>query len=419
MFQLNKKWVMSMSVALGMGLSAVPSVQAAEWVTTYDAATYLSSGTITFNDWGFTGPNGRNAMDFSSINGFGGPAQGNAADPSGGLGQIQDVVTRDHDWRTPDAPQTVYGDVGSPNVYTNANMDTATNFYQWAYTSPGGSTFNNMMIDYDGDYFVNQNDMNFQFYSYFDYQQEGTTGGLADGRYQTKLAFQPYALSDATGWCGSILASHPNALEAMAGQLTFDVAFDVYQVSPAGKRIFLSTEIIKDFKARSYGELTVDVTTAGGELQQFSASAVVNNTNPTSGNASVGPGTPVDPDYHNIVSFMGGDVIAAGGTCGVLTAEWAAGQRGPGVKRFSSIIDSATDQSSCSAAGGAWSQNAFSGFAFILRADGERTVTYFDEARYGPDPYASPVPVPAAVWLFGSGLVSLGGLAWRKKATAA
>ena len=43
-------------------------------------------------------------------------------------------------------------------------------------------------------------------------------------------------------------------------------------------------------------------------------------------------------------------------------------------------------------------------------------VCVFTLGMYGNDPVVSAVPVPAAVWLFGSGLIGLIGIARRKKA---
>jgi len=410
----------TLRLAILLALGAAPAVQATVWTTTIDSATYGSSGTITFDDWGFTGTGGRTAMDYDAINGFGGLAEGNTLDPTGGVGQIQHVVTTGPDGLTPDAPKTVRGDwaQNSGNVFTNANLDSAANFYRWAYTSPANSVFNNMQIDYDGDYLIGQNDMNFAFYHYFDYQQVGTTGTLPDGRYYTGLAFQPYALTNATGWCGSVMAEHPAALEAMAGQVKFDFAFDVYfqTVNPDGTLSYQysSTEIVPDFQMRSYGDVTVNVTTSGGVKQSFSARAVVNNTDPTSGNTTVGPDTPVDPDYYNHVSFMGAGVIPGGGDCGIVTAEWASGATGPGVKKFATILGGITDSTACAAAGGVWQDHAFQGYAFILRADADRTIDYFDQSVYGPNPMAT-VPVPAAFWLFGSGLLGMIAVARKKK----
>jgi len=315
-------------------------------------------------------------------------------------------------------------------------MDSAVNFFQWGYTTLPGSTFNNMMIDYDGDYLIRQQDMNFKFYDRFQYQQVGTTGGLPDGDYFTGLAFQPYALSDATGWCGSVLASNPGALETMAGQITFDFAFDVYaQAGPGGPWTYFNTEIVRDFRMGSYGDIIVNVTTSGGGVQSYSSSAIVNNTNPTTPRDGSNPMGVVDPDFYNLVSFHGADTLSVTPQCGVLTAEWAAGQRGEGVKKFGSLLDAA-NQASCVAAGGVWQNSAFAGFAFIMRADGIRVIEAMDYGLYGdlgnvptvidgvaynldengvlqPIANLSAVPIPGAMWLFGSGLLGLMGVARR------
>lgn len=408
-------------LAIVMALAASGTAQATVWTETFDGSTTNgATGTISFDDWGFTGPDGRTAMDFEAVNGFG----QNELDPDGGVGQIQHVITTGPDGLTPDAPATILDDLGGPNTYTNANVDSMASFYQWGYTSPAGSTFNNMQIDYDGDYHIAKDDMSFEFYNVMEYQQVGSEGSLPDGSYNNSLAFQPYALSDAKGWCGSVMASHPNAHEAMAGQVSFDFAFDVYFQLAPGVYSYMSTEIVHDFEMRSYGDVTVDIT-QGSDRQQMSARAVVNNTDPTVDNATV-EGAPVgDPEtWHNRVSFMGADVLTTGsadsgytGDCGILTSEYAAGQRGPGVKKFDSLIDGVTGVDQCSALGGTWQGHAFTGYAFILRADAERHIDYFDESVYGPDPMAvSEVPVPAAVWLFGSGLLGLIAAARRKKA---
>ena len=427
------------------GISVSTAEAGTLWTKNIDPATYGGAyGTITFDDWGYTGPGGRTAQDFAPLNGG-----------FGEVGQIQHVVTRDADWNTPDAPYDVIQDVRISPVYRNANMDGNVNFYKWGYTTVGGSRFSNMMIDKDGDYFIAKDDMNFEFYDLFRYRQVGNTyqpgdpDYVPDGEYMTNLAFQPYALSDAEGWCGSVLASNPGALEPMAGQVQFDFAFDVYTqyidpVTNEKKLLYMSTEIVPSFEMRSYGDITVDVTTAGGDVQQFSARAVINNTNPASVDPATNPNPdvtalPGDIDYYNLVSFMGAGVIPNIDYCGRVTAEWAAGQRGPGVKKFASIIPGVADAASCAAAGGEWQKHAFSGFAFILRADGTRVIEAMDYSTYSDlsnVPYVSngvaynydengnlvpiadlsAVPVPAAVWLFGSGLAGLMGAARRKKA---
>lgn len=432
---------------LAMALTvATGGANAAIHTEIFDGGTTLgSTGSITFDDWGFTGPNGRTATDFSQINGFGnGTYNAGTADycinnPAAcGIGQVQHVVTSGPDMLTPDDPAYIKSDPGGTNTYVDANVDSMATFYEWGYTSNADSTFNNMLIDFDGDYQIAKDDMSFSFYNTIEYQQEGTSGTVADGTYNNFLAFQPYALSDATGWCGSVLASHPNAHEAMAGQVTFDFAFDVYFRTQTGFLIYSSTEIVRGFEMRSYGELTLDITTEAGIHQQMNASAVINNTDPTATISSVDANTPTgDPElWHNKVSFMGGDVVttgsaesiqadydsgaafgeAVGGDCGLLTAEFAAGQTGIGIKKFDSLIDGITDAAACTTAGGTWQAHAYSGYGFILRADAERFVDYFDEGVYGADPMVAAVPVPAAVWLFGSGLIGLVGVARRKAA---
>ena len=384
-------------------------------VRTFDGSNGWA-GTITVDDWGFTGPNGRTVQDFAPLNGFGNGAYVSAMDPacmadplactataciadpaSCGIGQIQHVVTTGPDGLTQDPPHDIEGDFLSPNgPYPQANVDSLTNFYRWGYTSVAGSTFTDMLIDFDGDYQIAKDDMSFQFYNVIDYQQvvpDGNTrvGTVADGAYSNKLAFQPYPVSDAKGWCGSVVAEHPNAHEAMAGQVKFDVVFDVYFVNADGSHSYWTSEIIPNFEMRSFGSVVVDLTsTADGTTQQESAVAIVNNTDPTVSNSSVGPATPVgDPAlWHNKVSFMGASIIPSGaGLCGVLTDDWVAGLRGEGIKKFDYLLNDVTDSTACNAiVGAAWQTAAFAGYAFILRADASRVPDYFDEAVYGPDP---------------------------------
>jgi hypothetical protein len=379
---------------------ASPAIAAtpATWTTAIDAATYRSSGTIVFNDHGYEGPAGVGANDFQVGSGF---------DVSR-IGQIQTVVTKDPDGLTTDAPKLVYGDLGIPNPdglqYPRANMDGQVNFYQWGYTTVGGSTFKDMKIDTAGNYFVAKNDMAFKYYDTFEYKD--TAGIRADETRDTRLNFQPYAVSDARGWCGSVLASRPDAVERMAGQVTFDFAFDVYfddaangltnpDGSPKPDR-FSSTEIVPDFVMRSYGDYVVNVTTSGGVVQSFSGSAVENNTNPLTGE--------LDSDWQNQVSFLGGGVIPKGvwvfgdGTADVTVAE------------DQSVAGTVSGQTR--ADGATWHANIYGGYAFLLRADGTRTLTF---AAADWSDYAAPVPEPEAVWMFAVGLGMLGAVARRRK----
>ncbi len=372
-----------------LSLVSSSTVYATEWVTTYTDSWGSPLGTITLDDWNYVGPGGRTANDFAPINGF----ANNPLDPTGGIGQYQHVITVDADWITPDAPLTVVSDGISSGEFTypNANMDATTNFFNWGYSTPGGALFDNMRIDYDGDYYVDREDMSFEFMNYLDYKvEDGSNAPIV--RIPTNFAFQPYPLSDATGWCGSVMVSHPNSTEPMAGQLTFDIAFDVYFQDESGNLSYSSTEIIRGFQMRSWGDITVDVNNTGGASQQFSSRAVVNNTNPATIGSIVNPDINTlvsDLAYHNVVSFHGADVIPDAFSCGLESPEWLAGQRGPGINRFTTLVDAA-DSAACDIAGGAWARNAFSSFAFLLRADGQRILDSFDESVYGPDPTIDP-----------------------------
>ena len=399
----------------------------AKLVTTFDGSTTSNAiGTITFDPWGFTGPGGRTAADFGPIGDFGNgtytPATAAAciADPAScGIGQVQHVITQDADGLTQDPPHDINFDFfSSYGPYPLANVDSLATFYLWGYNSPGGSTFNNMLIDLDGDYQIAREDMSFEWYNIIDYTQVpqydefgdplSREGGFnkvgnfvyaPDGTYNNNLAFQPYALSDAKGWCGSVLVSHPNANEAMAGQVEFDFAFDVYLRNESnGALTYFSTEIVNNFKMRSYGNVVVDITTNGGagDQQLQYASAVINNTDPTVAINTVNSNTPTGgPNWHNKVSFMGADVLTTGseasgntGDCAVLNPDWQqfGPNNGPGFNKYISIIEGIANSADCTTAGGTWQSHAFATYAFILRADAERHVDYFDATEYGPDP---------------------------------
>lgn len=396
----TKKTGVAVALALAMGTG---TVAAADWVTTIDAGTYLgSTGTITFNDWGYTGPGGVGANDFQVGSGF----------DSSSIGQIQHVITQQADWATPDAPHQVYGDLyNSPN-FSNANMDGGVNFYQWGYTTPADSTFSQMKIDTAGNYYIAKQDMSFGYYDLFQYHD--ATGTNPDQRFDTRINFQPYTVSDARGWCGSTLVTDPNGVEQMAGQVTFDFAMDIY-FDFGGTPIYSSTQLAPDFVMRSYGDYVVDVSTDQGDNMYFTGSAVGNNTDPNS--IVPGVGGTLDPEYHNLVSFLGAGVLPAG--------VWVSADsfNADGSRRMRTDYNPTTGESRQvwdvrivdeGTEGAVWHSNAYAGYAYLLRADGMRILDYVNPE--GHSIYTSAVPVPAAVWLFGSGLVGLLGLARRKRA---
>lgn len=375
MFNIKTPIIVS---SIALILVVTTQIQAEIHVETIDEATYGKVGTVTFDDWGFVGPNGRTAIDFEPINGFNADS----------VGQIQHVVTRAADLLTPDAPVTTKGDLYGTPKYGGGNVDATVTFFRWAYTTKAGSTFNNMLIDTDGDYFVAQEDMTFQRYD--TYQHTGTLletdpDYYPDGTYKTNIAFQPYVLSDGKGWCGSILATNPGALEPMAGQIQFDFAFDVYFQSEPGVFQYSSTEIVKDFKMRSYGTLDLEIYQPTSILnpQVMNASAVVNNTNPGIFNMVV-DGAPTDPNYYNLVSFMGGGVLDKTGRCGILNPNFVSGSGLTDTSnyKFTGLIDGPTDSTSCEAAGGTWQTHAYGGYAYVLRADGIRVIEAMDYAAY-------------------------------------
>lgn len=362
---------------LASALFAGPAF-AATFTTSIDAATYSSTGTITFDDHGYTGPTVGGytvgAEDFQVGTGF----------DASRVGQIQNVVTKDPDWKTSDPAHNVVGDLMNFPAYNNANMDGSVNFYRWGYTTVAGSTFNNMTIDKAGNYYVAKNDMSFQYYDVFQYNNGVDSVQTID----TNINFQPYAVSDARGWCGSVLTTSPDSLERMAGQVTFDFAFDVY-FDTGGAPSFSSTQIVPDFIMRSYGSYEVNVTTAGGtgDNQHYFGSAVENNTNPETGL--------LDPDWQNQVAFLGAGVIPKGA--------WVLNDGTADV----TVVDAGT-------AGATWHANAFAGYAFLLRADGTRELTYVNPDGFS-DYVSAPIPEPEtyAMMLAGVGLV--GAMAARRR----
>lgn len=303
-------------------------------------------------------------------------------------------------------------------------MDSQVNFFTWGYTTTAGSTFNNMNIDKAGNYFIAKEDMAFQEYDTYQYRDASSVN--PDFTYDSKINFRPYAISDASGWCGSVLTDQPDSLARMAGQVGFDFAIDVKAPIVFGP--LTMTQLIPGFVMRSYGSYEVNVTTAAGIPQTFSGSAVENNTNPLTGE--------LDPEYQNKVSFLGAGVIPGkvwingdaytGGTdiygmpakkmierCNATTGECA-------MVWDVTIVEEGTE-------GAVEYSNSFGGYAFLLRADGERILTEvgglavddpandFAINRAAWTDYPAPVPEAEtyAMMLVGLGLV--GGMAARRR----
>lgn len=389
---------------LAAALCASPAFASTTWTTAIDAATYGgTAGTITFNDWGYTGPTGVGANDFQVGSGFN----------SGSVGQIQHVVTKAPDYLTSDPAHNVVGDLGDPSTFANANMDGAVNFYKWGYTTPANSTFNNMQIDTAGNYHVAKTDMSFQKYDVFEYRD--MTGTNPNQSYDTRINFKPYTVSDAKGWCGSVLTSNPGGLAQMAGQVTFNLAMDIYfDFNLPGGEMYSSTELVSGFVMRSYGDYVVNV--ANGAEQQFmQGSAVGNNTNPESIKAGVG-GT-LDSAFQNDVSFLGAGVLSAG--------EWVSAdsfESDGKTRKMRADVNATTGETTmvwdvtivdADTAGAVWHSNVYAGKAFILRADGMRILDYVSPT--GHSDYVATVPEPEtyAMMLIGVGLV--GGMAARRR----
>jgi len=370
----------------------------------------VTGGEVRFYDWGYHGPGDRRANDFSSINGF------------NGASQIQHVVTTYPDRITPDAPAQVETEFDIIPLFRDANMDGQVNFYKWGYTTVDGSKFNNMQIDADGDYLVPRYDMTFAYYGLFDYQYEGAGDpttlpyNAVEGIAATKIGFQPYALTDATGWCGSVMVSNPTALEGMSGQVKFDFAFEAFlPFTPKGDDGVWQPgegemQIVQNFAMRSYGSLEVNITMADGTNLVFNADAVVNNTNPGADPTTLvdGTGAPilievpllnmdgtpaldgtgvartmmlpqkevggagVDEAYLNKVSFMGGGVVPNGVWVNVVDP--AAPMTNENIIEVLNADDGAVNT--------IWWKNSFSGYPFLLRADGVRVINAFDFNLY-------------------------------------
>jgi hypothetical protein len=62
-----------------------------------------------------------------------------------------------------------------------------------------------MQIDKAGNYYIARDDMSFRTYDIYQYRD--TTGVNPDATYDTKINFKPYTVSNASGWCGSVLGT--------------------------------------------------------------------------------------------------------------------------------------------------------------------------------------------------------------------
>ncbi len=410
---MKKKYeVPAIVLGLALGLAAQQSyavlnpqnyVNNGDGTWTLPVNTGAATGSITFNDWGYTGPMGSSVNDFIVNGGYDGSR----------LAQIQSVQTVAPDYITPDPTSDLWTDkFGGNTQMLGANMDGSVNFYRWGYTTPT-SSFNNMRIDKAGNYAVAKEDMQFGFYDSFEYNNNVDPISTWD----TAINFQPYAISDGIGWCGSTMISNPNGLESMAGQIAFDFAFDAYLFDgvPGGPN---APQLVNGFVMRSYGDYYVDVThTPTGRQMLYEGSAVGNNTDP----ASVVPGVggTLDANYFNKVSFLGAGVVPDGVwvTAGSYEADGITPILNPDGTWAVTIVAEGTP-------GAIYHSNDFAGYAFLLRADADRTLEWIspgghsDYVATDPAAYASigqVVPIPAAIWLFGSGLIGLIGLARRGK----
>jgi hypothetical protein len=401
----KKTLIISLMTALTMSsaYAATPTV----WTTNFTNVAG-ATGYIKFNDWGYIGPNGVGANDFQVGSGF----------DSSRIGQVQHVLTSGPDWKTQDPAAHIQADLYGvyPPDYAvsdlyNASMDSGVNFYKWGYTTVAGSTFNSMQIDKAGNYHVARNDMSFQFYDTFAYHD--TTGATPDHTYDTNINFQPYAISDAKGWCGSVLNSNPNGVSQMAGQVTFDFAFDAYLNNDPNPNAIgggVAIQVVPGFVMRSYGSYEVHWND-GSDTLDYAGSAVMNNTDPLTGLLSNA--------YQNKVSFLGAGVVPLG--------VWIRpdnSANGFSVDAVQGADGTTADE--VRGDGAVWHFNSFAGYAFLMRADGSRTLEWISPtghsdyttttaAAYTSIGMSVPAPVPAAVWLLGSGLLGLVGMAKRGK----
>jgi hypothetical protein len=131
-------------------------------------------------------------------------------------------------------------------------------------------------------------------------------------------------------------------------------------------------------------------------------------------------GAALDPAYQNLVSFLGAGVVPAG--------VWVSADsfNPDGSRKMRTDYNPTTGASgsrwdvtivAAGTPGAVWHSNAFGGYSFMLCVDGSRILDFI--APTGHSDYVSTVmstvPVPAAAWLFGSGLLGLLGIARRRR----
>ena len=319
------------------------------WVAKIDTKSYGgATGTVTFYDEGYRGPAGSSVNDFQVGTGY------DAARPS----FDQDVLVKEQDWLTKDPDATVWRDdplglVQSPTqALRDGNMDGQVNLGSFGWTTPPGTRFANMKIDRAGNYFVARRDMQWGFFDEYRYRNPAGEVRTLD----TGFNFQPYPLSDAYGFCGSVLTLNPRAMQKQSGQLVFDVAFDVYPGDGGAGSPLKMTQVVPGFVMRSYGKSVVDVTNRFGQRQRFTANTSGINHNPVTGD--------LDERFYQTVSPVGAGVIPAGA--------WVLHDGDP--ERMV-VVPKGTP-------GAKWHENEFAGFAYMLRGDAARRVTDVQGTNY-------------------------------------
>ncbi|MDH5767190.1 MAG: hypothetical protein OEZ38_14340, partial [Gammaproteobacteria bacterium] len=239
----------------------------------FDTATYgtTAGSYLRFNDWGYKGPTGVGANDFTVTS----TVTGITGFDATRIGQEQNVRTLPADGLTRDQRDDLSHEFSYTNFYAGASLDGVIKFDDWGYDMPE-SYFNNMQIDRAGNYYVPKSGMDFGFVDMFTYNGDLTGAPYppevypANGTYDTSINFQPYGVSDGKGWCGSVLADDAGGNAIMAGQITFDVAFDVYQNDGDPTTGDPETQLIPGLIMRSYGEYEMVVDKSGIPTQTFS-----------------------------------------------------------------------------------------------------------------------------------------------------